>query len=141
MTEEEWRQSVEWAGIVAACLLEQDGRYLLVQEKQPKAYGLWNLPAGHVDKGETIPQAAVRETKEEAGFIVELDKEIGVFHESVGRPVVHVFRARIVDGELTIREDEILDAQWLPYEDISSLHDAGKLRGEWIWQALQKARG
>ena len=72
MDDKQWRESVEWVGIVAGCLIEKDGRYLLVQEKQPKVYGLWNLPAGYVDKGEAIRQAAIREAKEESGMPLNL---------------------------------------------------------------------
>jgi ADP-ribose pyrophosphatase YjhB (NUDIX family) len=50
--------------MVAACLIKRDGKYLLVQEKQPKAYGLWNLPAGKVDEGYTIEETAIKEAKD-----------------------------------------------------------------------------
>ena len=60
MTEEEWAKTVQWVGVVAGCLIEKDGRYLLVQEKQARAYGLWNLPAGYVDKGEALEAAGCR---------------------------------------------------------------------------------
>ncbi len=53
-----WEDTVAWVGVVAGCVIRRDSTYLLVQEKQKKAYGLWNLPAGYVDKGETIEQAA-----------------------------------------------------------------------------------
>jgi len=43
--------------VVAGCVLEKDGKYLLVQEKQKAAYEKWNLPAGRVDAGETVEQA------------------------------------------------------------------------------------
>ena len=51
--------------VVAGCVIQKDGKYLLVQEKQQKVYGLWNLPAGHVDEGETFEEAAIRESQEE----------------------------------------------------------------------------
>ena len=60
------------AFVVAGAVLKKDGKYLLVQEAQSKAYGLWNLPAGRVDVGDTIEQTAVKEAKEESGFDVKL---------------------------------------------------------------------
>ena len=138
MNEEEWRESVEWVGIVAGCVLEKDGKYLLVQEKQQKVYGLWNLPAGYVDRGETIVQAALREVKEEVGYVVEIDEELGVFHEAVGKPVKHAFRAHIVGGDLAIQENEILDAKWFTYDEITSLNTENKLRANWIWESVKK---
>ena len=113
VSQSDWEASVERVGIVAGCVIHRDGRYLLVQEKQEKVYGLWNLPAGYVDKGEEIEQAAVREAKEESGFDIELVRELGIFHESSKRPVKHIFEAHVTGGELKVQIDEILDVKWL----------------------------
>jgi ADP-ribose pyrophosphatase YjhB (NUDIX family) len=62
----------QMTAIVAGCVLRQNDKFLLVQEKLPKVYGKWNLPAGHVDIGETIEDAAVREVLEETGHTVQI---------------------------------------------------------------------
>jgi 8-oxo-dGTP pyrophosphatase MutT (NUDIX family) len=136
MTQEQWQKSVEWVGIVAGCVIKQDGKYLLVQEKQAKVYGLWNLPAGYVDKGETVEQAAVREVQEESGLQVKLGRKIGIYHEGVGRPVKHIFGADITGGELHVQEDEILAAKWLDVSEVKDLAAQGKLRAPWILEAI-----
>lgn len=119
----------------------EDGKYLLVQEKQPKVYGLWNIPAGHVDKGETIEVAAVREVKEESGYDVELGEKIDIYQETVESPVRHAFRAKIIGGYLKIQPEEILDANWFSYNDITIMKEAGKLRVEWIYEAISLVEG
>ena len=58
---------------IAGCLIEHDKKFLLVQEAKPAVYGKWNTPAGHVDEGETLEEAALRETKEETGYDVMID--------------------------------------------------------------------
>lgn len=136
MTQKEWEQSVQWVGIVTGCVIKKDGKYLLIQEKQERAYGLWNLPLGYVDKGEEIEAAAVRETKEESGYEVELDGKIGIYHENISRPVKHIFKARILGGELKIPEDEILNAKWLTYAEVERLHNEDKLRAQCIFDAI-----
>lgn len=141
MTQEEWEESVQWVGVVAGCVIKRDGKYLLVQEKQERAYGLWNLPAGYVDRGEEIEVAAIRETKEESGYDVELIEKIEVYHENSSIPVKHAFRARIVGGELKIQEEEILDARWLTYEEIEKLEQDGKIRAPWIFSSITKVEG
>ncbi len=139
MNQKEWEASIAWSKVVAGCVIRQgDGKYLLVQEKQPKVYGLWNLPAGYLDKGETIENAAIREAKEETGYDVELDNKIGIYHETIESPVRHAFSAYIVGGELNIQEDEILDAGWFSYEEITIMRRDGKLRVEWIYDAITK---
>lgn len=114
--------------IVCGVVIQKDGKYLLVQEKQPKAYKLWNLPAGRVDEGETLEQAAVREAEEECGLKVELGEHLLTLHKTVETPVLHSFRAKSFTGEVKYPEDEILDAQWFTLEEIESMKD--KLRNQ-----------
>lgn len=120
--------------VVAGVIIKKDNKYLLLQEKQPKAYMLWNFPAGRVDVGESLEETAIRETKEESGYDVELLKEIKIFHEKATSVVKHVFEAKIIGGELKFPEDEILDAQWFTYEEIKNMRD--KLRSEWILDTI-----
>lgn len=115
------QQELAMTFVVAGVLIEKDGKFLLVQEKQPKAYKQWNLPAGKVDKGESIQQAAIREAKEEVGYDVELGDELLVMHESIDTPVLHSFEAQITGGQLQFPEDELLDAGWFTYEEITGL--------------------
>ncbi len=120
--------------IIAGVVIKKDSKYLLVQQRQPKAYGLWDFPAGKVDAGETIEQAAIREAKEETGYDVELIKKINIFQEPTTETPIHTFEAKIVGGELKYPEDEIMDAQWFTFEEIKKMKD--KLRGGWIIGAI-----
>lgn len=125
--------------VVAGCVVKrQDGKYLMVQEKQKKVYGLWNIPAGHVDKGETIEAAAIREVKEESGYDVTLGDKINIYHETVESPVRHAFAATITGGELKIQTEEILDAGWFSFAEITAMAKAGKLRVDWIYDAISR---
>jgi 8-oxo-dGTP diphosphatase len=139
MNQKEWEASIAWSKVVAGCVIRrEDGKYLLVQEMQPKVYGLWNLPAGHVDKGESIEDAAVREAKEETGYDVKLGDKIGIFHETVESPVRHAFTAKIIGGELKVQPDEILDADWFSFDEITNMKRDGRLRVEWIYDAISR---
>jgi 8-oxo-dGTP diphosphatase len=140
MSQEEWEANIAWSKVVAGCVIRRDEKYLLVQEKQPKVYGLWNIPAGHVDKGEAIEAAAVRETKEETGYDVELGEKIGIYQETVESPVRHAFTAKIIGGDLRIQPDEILDAKWFSFEELTRMLKAGKLRVEWIYDAISRVQ-
>ncbi len=122
--------------VVAGCVIKKDGKYLLVQEKQEKVYGLWNLPAGRVDIGDTIEQTAVKEAKEETGFDIELIRKIDIFQESATEPPKHAFEAKIIYGELKYPEDEILDARWFLFSEIEALRKSGKLRSGWVFSAI-----
>lgn len=64
--------------ITVACVVERDGRFLLVEERVSEGLVL-NQPAGHWDEGETLFQAAVRETLEESAWEVELTALLGLY--------------------------------------------------------------
>jgi len=125
--------------LVAGCILQKDGKYLLVQEKLPKAYGKWNLPAGHVDPGESTVDAAVREVKEETGLTVIAGKE--VFFEAIPEREreFHIFTAQIVGGTLSVAPEEILDAQWFSIDEIYQLQKDDQLRSEWMVRAIENS--
>ncbi|MFH1192665.1 MAG: NUDIX domain-containing protein [bacterium] len=120
--------------IAAGAVIKKDGKYLLVQEKKPIAYGLWNWPAGRVEIGDSIEKTAIKEAREETGFNVELIRKLDIFQDSVNVAPRHAFEAKIISGELKYPDDEILDARWFTVEEIKGMED--KLRGEWILGAI-----
>lgn len=125
--------------IICGVVLEKDGKYLLVQEKKPDVYGKWNLPAGKVDQGETLEQAAIREAKEETGFDIELKNHLVTVHQATERPVLHAYVAEITGGELKFPEYEIMAARWFTYDEILAMKD--ELRNQaYIIPAVAAAR-
>jgi 8-oxo-dGTP pyrophosphatase MutT (NUDIX family) len=62
-----------------ATLVEDNGRFLMVEEHDGERV-VFNQPAGHLDEGETLFTAAVRETLEETGWDVELTALLGIYH-------------------------------------------------------------
>ncbi|RLC80676.1 MAG: DNA mismatch repair protein MutT [Chloroflexi bacterium] len=94
--------------VAAGVLVEHEGKVLLVRRRMGLRRGLWTFPAGFVDFGESPPQAAVRECREETGLEVEitslLDVIAGREHER-GADIVIVYHARIVGGELLAADD------------------------------------
>lgn len=69
-----------WApSVTVAAIVERDGRYLLVEEHTPEGLRL-NNPAGHLEPGETLLQAVVREALEETGCSFEPTALLGIYH-------------------------------------------------------------
>lgn len=130
------RENLRKAYIVAGVVIEKNGKFLLVQEKQPKCYGRWNLPAGKVEEGHSIEETAIKEAKEETGFDIELLEKIGIFQEKVEHPVAHSFKAKIMSGELNFPRGELLDARWFSLQEIESMKD--ELRGSWVLDSIKR---
>jgi ADP-ribose pyrophosphatase YjhB (NUDIX family) len=64
--------------VVVAAIVERDGRFLLVEEEADGGIVL-NQPAGHLDEGETLIDAVVRETLEETAWHIEPEALLGVY--------------------------------------------------------------
>lgn len=76
---------------VAAAVIIQDGRVLLIRRAAPEGALLWQLPAGQVEPGESGEEAAVRETREETGLVVAPIKTLGErIHPATGRRMIYV---------------------------------------------------
>lgn len=72
--------------------------------------GLWNFCGGYVELGETVEEAAIRETKEEANLDVQLDKLIGVYSGGSGSHVIIAYQASILKHQMShiaIQEEEV----------------------------------
>jgi ADP-ribose pyrophosphatase YjhB (NUDIX family) len=86
--------------VVAGTIPEADGRVLLTRRSINPGRGLWTFPGGFVDFGESVTDAAVRETLEETGLTVDLTGLLNVYSYP-GSPVIIVYTARVTGGTLT----------------------------------------
>ena len=84
----------------------------------------WSLPKGHVERGETTEQAAVREVAEETGISGRITAKLGSVEYSFvadGRLIrkrVHHFLMEAVDGELSDADVEVTEVAWVPLPDL-----------------------
>ena len=66
--------------VTVATVVEKDGKFLFVEEHtEGVTHTVFNQPAGHVECGESIVQAAIRETMEETGHAIEVDSLLGIY--------------------------------------------------------------
>lgn len=109
--------------IVAGCIPEWEGKILLCRRAIEPRYGLWTLPAGFMENGETTEQAALRETLEEAGARVRLIGLYSLFSIPHINQVYMLFRGRIEDGVYAAGDEtlecELFDADSVPWEELA----------------------
>jgi ADP-ribose pyrophosphatase YjhB (NUDIX family) len=94
---------------VGAVITRADGRVLLIQRGNEPGRGLWSLPGGRVEPGESDEQAVAREVAEETGLTVTVGELAGRVRR--GRYDIGDYFATIVSGELAAATDA-LDACW-----------------------------
>jgi 8-oxo-dGTP diphosphatase len=98
---------------VAAAVVIDDGRVLLVRRRVEEGRLSWQFPAGKVEPGESAGNAAVRETLEEAGLAVRAVGNLGErVHPDTGRTMLYI-TCEIVDGTVHVAsEGEVAEVAW-----------------------------
>ena len=100
-----------------------DEGIVLVRRAIDPGYGLWVFPGGYVDRGEEVRAAAIREAREECGLEIRLDRLIDVYSYAGAAPVIIVYAATAVGGDLC-NDDECLEArvftrQTIPWDELA----------------------
>jgi 8-oxo-dGTP diphosphatase len=114
--------------LAVSAAIFRDGRVLIVRRARPPAHGLYTLPGGVVELGETLEQALLREIREETGLAIEVVGLAG-YRQVVGRDaagrierhfVILPFAARSSGGQITLNE-ELAEARWLKPSELAGL--------------------
>ncbi len=102
--------------LTVAAIAEDDGRFLFVQERAARRVVL-NQPAGHLEAGESLTEAVVRETREETGRVFHPDAVTGLYlwQGPAGRTVLRIaFAGRVGERDEGVRLDRaIIRTLWL----------------------------
>ena len=112
------------SGIVVFRVTDKERQYLLLDRKE----GFLDFPKGHIEKGETETEAALRETLEESGLQVTpipgFRKEIDYWFRHQGElihKIVVMFTAKVSNGASPEISFEHVGLRWLNYEDSMNL--------------------
>jgi ADP-ribose pyrophosphatase YjhB (NUDIX family) len=84
--------------VVSTLPVTEHGELILLRRGIEPGYGTWAQPGGFLEVDETVSQAAIRETLEETGLIVEPGRMVGLYSRLEAAVVVLAFEARIVGG-------------------------------------------
>ena len=108
---------------VGTIISDGSGHVVLVRRAIEPGYGKWVFPGGYVDRGEPVEAAALREAREECGLIVKLDGLVDVYSYQGRTPVILVYAATCVSGDLQV-DDEGLEARWfaranVPWDELA----------------------
>ena len=113
------------AHVTVATIVEDQGRFLLVEEMSADEKHVFNQPAGHLEANETLLEAAVRETLEETGWDVELTAVTGIYLYTA--PSNGVTYQRICFAARPLRQhperpldDGILGARWMTRDELAA---------------------
>lgn len=111
-------ESVE---LTVLCLIHKNGRYLL-QDRIKNDWKGYTLPGGHIEPGESIVDAAIREMQEETGLTISHPHLCGVkqFPLEEGRYIVFLFETEEFEGDLRSSEEGIM--HWIDERELSKVN-------------------
>ena len=140
MTNGRWKPNVTVATVVET-IIGPESRYLLVQETSEGSI-VFNQPAGHLEANESLLKAAIRETREESAWDIQITHYLGVYryiapngmtylrHGFAGKPIKHHPNLALDSG--------ILGAVWMNYEEILQHND--QMRSPLVIQLIDDYR-
>jgi len=114
--------------VAVGTVVVRDDAVLLVKRKHPPNQGLWAIPGGTVELGETLQEAAERELLEETGVVARAERPIYVF-DTIRRDAAQRVRyhyviadvlARYLAGEPEARDDA-LEARWVRASELDAM--------------------
>lgn len=128
--------------LTVAAIVEDAGRFLLVEEYAGGEELVYNQPAGHLDEHETLAAAAIRETLEETAWEIEVQAIVGIYYWT--HPKGHTFvRTCFAAKPLHHHRGQPLDegiqrAIWLTWDEIVAL--GPKLRSPMVLRCIEDYR-
>ncbi len=109
--------------IVGAIPEWKDGRILLCRRAIEPRIGMWTLPAGFMENGETTPEGAARETMEEANALVEVGDLYSMYNLPYINQVYLLFRARLLNLDFSPGVESLEVALFaeheIPWDDLA----------------------
>lgn len=131
------------AGVAVIILNEKN--HVLLQKRAD--VGLWGIPSGHIEIGETVSEAVIREVKEETNLDIKVKKLIGVYSDPDsqvfdypnGKSVHFIttcFLADITGGELKCNSDESLEIKFFSQKNLPK--DLLTMHPQWLEDAFSK---
>jgi ADP-ribose pyrophosphatase YjhB (NUDIX family) len=121
--------------VVTTIPVTDDGRVILLRRGIEPGYGDWAQPGGFLEVDETVTEAAIRETLEETGYVIEPGQIVGLYARLEAAVVVLVFEARVLAGEPRLNpealEIEAFEPDRIPWPEIAFKTSFWALR-DWL---------
>ena len=107
----------------AGAFVMKGKKFLILQRstKETSKHGLWELPGGKVEEGETPRETAVVEVKEEAGLDIKLKANLGPHHDDKMKKTYHAYVAVPKKGQRVKLSEEHSDYKWVTPEEVLAM--------------------
>lgn len=122
----------------AVMMLATHGDRILLAQHRGRAHVFWSTLAGFVEPGETLEEAVGRELHEETGLTARDIRYFGSQPWPLPSSLMIGFTMRVESPELSIDEEELLDARWFERDELDALSLSGRISlSRWMIEAWQ----
>lgn len=108
---------------VGGIVFNNQNQVLIIRRNQPPAMGLWSIPGGKLEAGESLADACKREIKEETGLDTEIKNIVAVVERRIEgfHYVIIDYLALLVDREYSvpIAQSDVAEAKWINLEQLN----------------------
>ena len=127
-------------GVGAICV--RDGRLLVVQRGHAPGVGLWSIPGGHLETGETLAAAVAREVLEETGLEVTVGPLVGIAERfsPIGHYVILDFAVTAPPGAEPVAGDDATAVAWVTRSELCTPSTASAASTS-SWQSTESSSG
>jgi NADH pyrophosphatase NudC (nudix superfamily) len=124
-------------GLVAAT---QDEKLLLVHRVHPPLAGYWAPPTGYIEIDESVEEGIARETKEETGLDVTVDKLLGLYSRANVGVTMAVYAGRVLGGKMAFDENEVDEVKFFARNELpnQSPPATGKAIDDWFYRLIEQ---
>ncbi len=124
--------------VTVAAVCRRENRFLLVRERVD-GREVFNQPAGHLEAGESIEQAVIREVREETAYDFIPRELVGIYRYTIDDAGQNTYLRFAISGDVGEQSDapldaDILAAEWLTQEEIDATRD--NHRTTMVWQCI-----
>lgn len=127
-----FREYIHHPGAVAILVIDKDDNvYMERQFRYPIRKIIYEIPAGKLEKGEDILEAAKRELEEETGLIAKNMEKLGEDYPCVGYSdeVIHIYLVKeFEEGKQHLDEEEFVEVEKIPYEEVLEMIKNGEIK-------------
>ncbi|SNS17092.1 ADP-ribose pyrophosphatase YjhB, NUDIX family [Anaerovirgula multivorans] len=127
---------------VAIIIFDKDKKVLLQKRAD---VGLWGIPSGHVEPGESVTEAAIREVKEETGLSICITRLIGVYSDPKSQVfkypngitthfITTYFEGEVIEGDINCSSNETLELRYFEIDELPT--DILSMHPQWLEDAL-----
>lgn len=122
---------------VAMAVIEHEQQLVLIRRRDAPLADYWAPPAGYVETGESVPEAVIREAREECGLEIVLDELAGVYSQADVDVLIVAYRAHSSGGRLIAGDDASAVGLFAPGRLPVQLSPiAGDATDRWLHQVI-----